>query len=152
MKPLAFIGRGLAAVLLTGIVSPLIFAAGSGAAAFLQSGIAEFVSIVWFVGAFIALPCAMVIGLCIEWPKSYWMMKHRSGGLCVFFLISLLAAEVLLHSMLFMDIGRGTHQTSDLAGNLIFFTFIAAIGGVCSAAFWWGLVVRPGRKWAHRTL
>jgi hypothetical protein len=152
MKRFAFVGRGLAAILLTGLVSPLIFAAGFAAVGLLQfgrrgnfAGIAEFVSAVWFVGSFIALPCAMAIGLCIEWPKSYWLMKRLSGGWWGSFLISLFAAELLLLSMLFIDIGRGTAQASDLADNLIFFTCAAAAGGTCSAAFWWGLVVRPGR-------
>jgi hypothetical protein len=157
MKRRAFIGRGLAAILLTGTMSPLIFAAGWAAVGLLQfgsrdfTGIAEFVSAVWFFGTFIALAYAMVIGLCIEWPKSYWLMKRLSGGWWVSFLVTLFAAEVLLHSSLFIDVAaRGTAQTSDLAGNLIFFTCAAAVGGACSAAFWWGLVVRPGRKFALR--
>ncbi|MET3845248.1 hypothetical protein [Bradyrhizobium sp. OAE829] len=156
MKRLALVGRGLAAILLTGIVSPLIFAVGFAAVGLLQSGrrdftgIAEFVSAVWFVGSFIALACAMVIGLSIEWPKSYWLMKRLSGGWWVSFLISLFAAEFLLHSLLFVDVARGTAQTSNLAGSLIFFTSAAAIGGTCSAGFWWALVVRPGRRFAWR--
>ncbi|MBR1228000.1 MULTISPECIES: hypothetical protein [unclassified Bradyrhizobium] len=153
MKRLALVGRGLAAILLTGIVSPLIFAVGFAAVGLLQSGrrdftgVAEFVSAVWFVGSFIALAFAMVIGLCIEWPKSYWLLK-RSGGWWVSFLISLFAAELLFHSTPFIGIGQGTAETSDLAGDLIFFTSAAAIGGICSAAFWWALVVRPDRRFA----
>lgn len=155
MKRLAFVGRGLAAILLTGIVSPLIFAVGFAAVGLLQSGrrdftgIAEFVSGVWFVGSFIALACAMVMGLCIEWPKSYWLMKRLSGGSWVSFLISLLAAEFILHSLLFVDLARGTARISNLAGSLIFFASAAAIGGACSAGFWWAFVVRPGRRFAR---
>ena len=115
------------------------------------TGIVEFVSFVWFFGTFIALAYAMVIGLCIEWPKSYWLMKRLSGGWWVSFLISLFAAELLLHSHLFINsAARGTVQTSDLAGDLIMLTCAAAVGGACSAAFWWGLVVRPSRKFALR--
>ena len=157
MKRRAFIGRGLAAILLTGTVSPFIFAGGMAAVGLLQfgsrdfTGIVEFVSFVWFFGTFIALAYAMVIGLCIEWPKSYWLMKRLSGGWWVSFLISLFAAELLLHSHLFINsAARGTVQTSDLAGDLIMLTCAAAVGGACSAAFWWGLVVRPSRKFALR--
>jgi hypothetical protein len=153
MKLGASIGRGFAAIVLTGIVSPLIFAAGFVAFGLAQtgrpdlSGIVDLVSFIWLVGSFIALPCAVVIGLCVEWPKSYWLLKRPSAGWWVSFVISLLAFQVLLHSLLLADLAmRVSVSSADLADSLAFMTCAAAVGGACSAAFWWWLVVMPGRK------
>ena len=154
MKRSAYFGRGFAAILLTSVASPAIFAWGFAAVGLVQSGnrnftgITEFVSAVWAFGWFIALGCALVIGLCIEWPKSYWLLNHPSGKWWASLLISVVAAEALLHSLLLVAT-RGP-VGSDLAGVLAFFTGAAAVGGICSAAFWWWLVVWPGRTFAFR--
>jgi hypothetical protein len=153
MKRHAYVGRALAAILLTGIVSSLIVAAEFAVAGLAQfsssnrtfAGIMEFVSAVWFVGSFIALPCALIVGLCVEWPKSYWLLKRPSRGWWLSLSISLLAAAVLLHSWFWIGILRRGSIGPDLADGLVFFTCAAAVGGACSAAFWWWLVVRPGR-------
>src|SRR5690349_5464760 len=112
MNPLAFAGRGFAATLLTGLGTSLLFAAGIGAMGVLHSsgrsltGLAEFISFFWFMGTFVTLPCAMVGGLCVEWPKSRWLMKRPSGGWWPSLLISLLGAEVLLLSFVFITSAR----------------------------------------------
>ena len=150
MKRRAYLGRGFAAILLTGFASPPIFASGFAAVGVIQSGnrnftaIMEFVSAVSAFGWFIALGCALVIGLCIEWPKSCWLLIYPSGKWWASLLISVVAAETLLHSLLLIAT-RGSIG-SDLADGLVFFTGAAAIGGTCSAAFWWWLVVWPGRR------
>lgn len=154
MKRSAYLGRSFAAILLTAFASPAIFAWGFAAVGLVQSGkrsptsIIEFVSAIWALGWVITLGCALVIGLCIEWPKSYWLLKRPSGKWWTSLLISVVAAEILLHG-LFLAATRGS-TGSDLTGGLAFFTAAAAVGGTCSAAFWWWLVVWPGRRFALR--
>jgi hypothetical protein len=107
------------------------------------ASVKEAASAIWALGWIIALICALVIGLCVEWPKSYWLLKSPSGKWWVSLVISVVSAEVLLHSLL-----QNTSQAfggSD-PGTLRFFAGAAAVGGVCSAAFWWWLVVQPGRS------
>jgi len=152
MKFAASIGRAFAAIVLTGIVSSLIFAVGFTVVGLAQSGkrdltgIVEFVSAIWFVGAIIALACAIIIGLGVEWPKSYWLLKRSSAGWWISLIISLLAAEALLHSFFLAEIAARGMGSPDLAGSLVFSASAAAVGGACSAAFWWWLVVMPGRN------
>ena len=160
MRRRALVGRGIAATLLTGIVSPLLVAVGAGvfflvaypfrvapqSATQIARSMGEAVAVVGGFGAFIALPCAIVIGLCVEWPKAHWLLIRSSKGLLMSLAISVLAAELVFLSMPFIDIFvRKRLLPSDWLESLAFVASAAVIGGACSAAFWWWLVVRPCR-------
>lgn len=141
--------RAGAAMLLTGVVAAL-FVATSTAVFFSLSkpttamAFVEFVTIVWFFGSFIALGCAVLLGLFVEWPKIKWL---KSDAISSHLLISIAGAETLLLS--WATISQATVPTSpahqDAMNGFLFVAFAAAIGGACSATFWWKLVAKPMR-------
>lgn len=150
-----FVGRSLVAMLLTGLFSPLLLAMGTAVFFFIiehsikkMDGVAAFVGTVWFFGSFVAMPCAVLLGLLVEWPKIKWLMGLKPAGIRGSLFLSIAGAEILLLSGLTISAAlQPPSQFSDGIGEgFLFVAVAAAIGGGCSGAFWWKLVVMPMRR------
>ena len=154
--------RALSAMVLTGILSALLVAVGIALVSSLQpgratqgfAGLGDFISFIWFIGSLVATACAIVLGLFVEWPKAWWQAKRSSGGFGVHLLMSLAAAEVLLlgWTMVSEAVRHTPVRDPDFAKGLFFVAVVAAVGGACSAALWWRLVVLPMRRARLRDL
>ncbi len=142
--------RAVAAMLLTGIAAALITATGTAAFFSLSKPISakafvEFVTMVWFFGSFIALACAFLLGLIVEWPKIRWLKSNAIGWSL---LISIAGAEALLLSWAVISYVAASASPihNDVVSSFLFLAFAAAIGGACSAMFWRKLVAKPMRQ------
>ncbi len=153
----SLIPRAIIAMLLTGIVSALLAAIGIEAYFSIlfytigvghASGALGLIGIFWFFGSFLATVCACILGLFVEWPKAVWLGRQDAGGFARQLLISLAGAEALA---LIWAIGAALYRSPQhgpgdvLQGMLMLFLFFA-IGGACSAMFWWRLIVLPTRQ------
>jgi hypothetical protein len=147
--------RACGAMVLTGLLSALLVAVATALFFSLMSGgpthggfskFSEFVGFIWFFGSIVSTGCAIVLGLSVEWPKAWWHAKRRSGGFGLHLLISLVAAEALLLGWMMVSVRNDPVPNHDLAENLLFAAAVAAVGGACSAALWWRLVVLPMRR------
>lgn len=146
--------RALLAVILTGVVSPLLLAIGT-AVVFLSedsnhpphsvANTLGFIGLIWFFGSFVGVACATMLGLLVEWPKMKWL---KSSGIWPHILISITGSEILLFSWALISIlaENPSRIVNEVGSGLLFVAIAAAIGGMCSAVFWWKLVVRPMRE------
>lgn len=150
-----FLRRALIAIVLTGIVSPLLLAVGT-AAFFLfadkgnnpphdATSALGFVAIIWFFGSLVGTACAALLGLFVEWPKVKWL---KSSAIWQHLLTSMAGAEILLltWTAISVAIRPPSSISSELGSGVLFVAIAAAIGGGCSAVFWWKLVTTPMRK------
>ena len=147
------IRRALLAVILTGVVSPLLLAIGT-AVVFLSdsnhpphsvANTVGFIGLIWFFGSLVGVACATVLGLLVEWPKMKWL---KSSEIWPNILISITGSEILLFSWALISIlaGNPSRIVNEVGSGLLFVAIAAAIGGMCSAVSWWKLVVRPMRE------
>ncbi|CAN5415612.1 hypothetical protein BH11PSE5_BH11PSE5_07880 [soil metagenome] len=147
------IGRALMAMLLTGIVAPLLFAIVAAMVFLLGSylprpgvsGGLSFLGVIWFFGSLVATAFAALLGLLVEWPKVKWL---RSRRIWPHLFMSIAGAEILLVSA--MTISTALQPPSQLSNEIgkgiLLVVIAAAIGGACSAMFWWKFVMRPMRQ------
>lgn len=146
--------RSLVAIILTGVLSPLLLALGAAVLALLTEGqghpprsisnIAGFVGVIWVFGSLVATGCALLLGLFVEYPKMKWLMKSKPVGWTRYLLMSIGGAEILIVSLTMISVAiQPPAHISDIVDGLLFVTFAAAIGGACSAAFWWKIVALP---------
>jgi uncharacterized BrkB/YihY/UPF0761 family membrane protein len=142
--------RVAAATLLTGLLSPFLF--GLFLTCFVVQNsqaiqeldplkILSFGAIVGGFGSLIALPCAILQGLLVEWPlmvlQKRRMLKfrlHVAIGTCTAFFIMMLVTEV------FGVLPHPRETVADFADGLPFSLLAAFCGGLCSAWFWSKLV------------
>jgi len=143
------------AIILTGVISPFLLAVGSAAFFMLaehsiknSGGVIAFVGVVWFFGSIVATVCAVLLGLFVEWPKLKWLTKLKQAGAKRSLFVSIVAAEILLLSALTISTAlQPSSQFSNGADKgALFVVIAAAIGGACSAAFWWKLILVPMRR------
>ena len=149
----ALIGHALMAMLLTGIFAPLLFAIvalivfllGSDLPRPGVSGGLGFLGVMWFFGSLVATACAALLGLFVEWPKVKWLKSRR---IWPHLFMSIAGAEILLVSA--MTISTALQPPSELSNEIgegvLFVVIAAAIGGTCSAMFWWKFVMTPMRQ------
>jgi len=148
MRTSSLIWRALAAIFLTGIVSALAIAFGTAVVfAFgTDRGLdLEFIAVVWFFGSMIAVVAAAVLGLFCEWPKAAWLAK-RDYGLPMQLFLSVSAALLLLLVVLGLTHEPSANRVRPDEDWWIFPSAAFFVGGLCSGAFWWRLVVLPWRS------
>ena len=147
--------RGSLAIALTGIASPFVFALCYVTLAWLQQpdrslpAQMDSVAFVWIFGSVVALPCALLVGLMIEVPMARCALERNQATpfrfqieISVAVSIALLLAPWLLRTAT----GQSARPRPDLLEDLIFFASAGAIGGLCSACFWRGIVVGPALR------
>ena len=148
MRTSSLIWRALAAIFLTGIVSALTVALGTAVVFSFGTGRRldpQFIAVVWFFGSIIAAIAAAVLGLVCEWPKAAWLAK-RDYGLAIQLFLSASAALVLLLIFLVLTHGPSANRIPPDEDWWIFPSGAFLVGGLCSGAFWWKLVVLPWRS------
>ena len=141
-------------MILTGIFSAFLMAVGCVVILSLMPAelssrkLINFIEFVWFWGKFVAIGCAIGLGLFVEWPKAWWLAKRSSAGFGVHLLISLAVAETLLFAWMMASaaVNDGSVPNRHVAESLFFVSIAAAGGAACSAALWWRLVVVPMRR------
>lgn len=91
---------------------------------------------------------ALIFAAAVEWPKTRWMIRNDQENLALSMIISVMAALsfslAMAAAMMFFlppiapDF-NAAHFYINTALN-------ASIGGLCSALYWWFLVVKPLRS------
>ncbi|MCW2405285.1 hypothetical protein M2336_001914 [Sphingobium sp. B1D7B] len=105
----------------------------------------EVVTILWFLGSVVATIAAFMLGILVELPKAYWLSHKHSGG--IFAHISLSTAGALVIILLWILIADGAAPAKVQQDKDYLFPIGAFfVGGICSALFWWSLVVLPWRR------
>ena len=140
--------RAISAVLLTGVIAGFVVVALSSAY-FLwsrpldrgASGLLEMTSFLWFMASLAGIGAAIVLGVTIEWPKALWLAKRDDPSCISSILVSIVAAEMFILAPTIIGIWPKL-----VPYTLLFNGFAAAVGGICSAALWWKLVLVPLRR------
>lgn len=133
--------RMVAASLATGLSSALVLTVVLSAS--LGFDLTLFV-FTWFVGSLVSVATALILGIMIEMPKSYWLSRRDAGGKLLHVLLSITGAQAVCFAWILFDsqqLRTFTPRTADYSLLWIAFT----VGGLCSALFWWVLVVKPWR-------
>lgn len=105
----------------------------------------EGVTFLWFIGSIVATMAAFLLGILVELPKAYSLSQKNSGGILAH--ISLSAAGALVISLLWLLITDGEASANVQQDKDYMFPIGAFfVGGICSALFWWNLVVLPWRS------
>jgi hypothetical protein len=147
--------RCLAAIAVTGVVSPLVFAGVFTLVLLASSGgdpLGSFqvvVGIVSLFGPIFSIPASLVIGVVFELPKLLLVAHVARFPSCAVFALhmfsSIAAANVILFVWLSFssaDWGLFYPRTSDFSFWLLAFL----MGGTTSAATWWLVVLKPLRR------
>ncbi len=143
----SLVWRATAAILLTGTVSALVIALGTAFAFSLKDSRGpdlQFIAMIWFFGSIFAGAAAAIIGVFFELPKAAWLARH-DYGLCLHLFLSVLAAIFSLSIFVLLTGGHEVSRVTSGESSWLYPCAAFLVGGVCSGAFWWKLVVIPWR-------
>ncbi|MGE4409751.1 MAG: hypothetical protein AB7D33_04165 [Sphingobium sp.] len=141
MKKRAILWRAVAALLLTGLSSALVVALLMGL--FLGFYVPAII-LAWLAGSLVATSAALILGIAIELPKAYWLSGKEAGGKFLHVLLSVAGALAICALWMFYAAQhppKFTPRDANPAMPWLAFT----VGGLCSALWWWELVIRPWR-------
>lgn len=150
MKALVFTIRALVATLLTGLVTPFLAATFWVLAAWLLDSRErltpgfpfDLVGFFGLYGIIPAIPCAIVVAIVAESPKALWLSRkagyHHLAGVA----LSLLAALAIPAAFVAWNLSNSADFEDFEAFGFVIVVGAFVIGGLCSAFFWWLLVLR----------
>jgi len=141
MRPSSLLWRSTLAILLTGVTSALIVSlgwviVGSVIATRVEPArVWSFLPVVWLFGSLVATAFALILGLLIELPKTFWAKRrHSDGRWLTQFAISVSAGIVLTVVATFVDvISRNLVAPSASAATMAFLHNAAAGANAASA-------------------
>ncbi len=146
MKQAKLLLRGLLAIVLTGIVSSFLYGVVLAIAAILRGEFDslgssfEFVATFGFLGSVIAIGFALIMAILIEIPKAVLIVrKKRAASLAMQIGVSAVSGAVLLVATAAL-VGL---PMNDISINVFPTLGAGFVEGLCSAAIWWRLLIRP---------
>ncbi|MGB3472907.1 MAG: hypothetical protein WBA51_18980 [Erythrobacter sp.] len=157
VRQFRLVWRGLAAILITGLVTPSLLAllvtsiflfAEPISAQTLRTALG-FGGFLALVGAVFALPLSLLGGVLVEMPKARWL-SERAGGALVHWLLSVLGGFAFFALFLIFTWDYSAPETiqprnSDAWGAAAAGFALALLAGSVSAVSWWWLVIEPWR-------
>jgi hypothetical protein len=136
------IGRGILAILLTAASSALLVSVTMEVLLPKSRRGIDFILEIAFVGFFFALAYALFLAIFIELPKIWLLTGPVRDSFLISLVPSMIGGILVLQLPALLGLAQSSSSLSTRPGEWAFQVLLGALGGFCSALWWWLLVHR----------